>query len=103
MRYSTIRRDSALLDGYGQQRQAVAAVDAAFAELKASGVLMLVKKNEIRSARGRIEDVVYTLSASMEFVGEMKTANKRHKNAIDVSQQAVDKPVDKSATDPDFR
>jgi hypothetical protein len=91
MRYSTIRRDSALLDGYGQLRQAVAAVDAAFEELKAGGVLMLVKKNDIRRARGKLEDVAYTLTASIDFVGQMKAANKRHTLAVEASLAPVDK------------
>ena len=44
MRYSTIRRDSALLGGYKQERHAVVAIDAAFDELKASDVLMTIAK-----------------------------------------------------------
>ena len=37
-RYSTIKRDSALLEGYRVGRQAIAKVDEAWAELKAGGV-----------------------------------------------------------------
>ena len=78
IRYSTIKRDSALLDNYKQQRQAVVMLDAAFEELRGGGVLMLVKKRLVRGARAKLEDVVYTLSASREFVAQMKAANKRH-------------------------
>ena len=44
MRFSTIKRDSALLEGYKLQRQAVAALDDALDELKASGVLSATQK-----------------------------------------------------------
>jgi hypothetical protein len=77
MRFSTIKRDSALLEGYQQQRQAVAALDSAFAELKASGVLMAITKAEVRGHRAKLEDVVYTLTASRGFITQTKAANKR--------------------------
>ena len=77
MRFSTIKRDSALLEGYQKQRQAIASLDSAFAELKASGVLMTVTKNEIRGRHARLEDVVYTLTASRDFITQTKAANKR--------------------------
>jgi hypothetical protein len=77
MRFSTIKRDSALLEGYQKQRQAIAALDSAFAELKASGVLMTVTKNEIRGPHAKLEDVVYTLTASRDFITQTKAANKR--------------------------
>jgi hypothetical protein len=83
LRYSTVKRDSALLDGYKQQRQAVVALDAAFEELKAGGVLMVVKKSEIRSARAKLEDVIYTLTASRDFAAEMKAANKRQSLTVE--------------------
>lgn len=76
-RFSTIKRDSALLEGYQQQRQAIAALDSAFAELKASGVLMVVTKAEVRGPRAKLEDVVYTLTASRDFITQTKAANKR--------------------------
>jgi len=89
MRYSTIKRDSALLGGYKQERQAIAALDAAWKELKASDVLMNVSKSEVRGSRGKLEDVVYTLTASLNFVAEMKAANKRQSATIETAQ-AVD-------------
>ena len=77
MRFSTIKRDSALLEGYQQQRQAIAALDSAFAELQASGVLLAITKTEVRGLRGKLEDVVYTLTASRGFITQTKAANKR--------------------------
>ena len=91
MKYSTIKRDSGLLTGYSRERKAIEAVDAALAELQAGGVLMFVKKNDVRGPRAKLEDVVYTLTASIEFVAEAKAANKRHQLASDV-RGAVDKP-----------
>jgi len=67
MRYSTIKRDSALLDGYGLQRKAITALDAALDELKTVGVLMKIEKNPILGTRKKIEDVVYTLFPSSDF------------------------------------
>ncbi len=43
---------------------------------------MKVTKNEIRGSRGKLEDVVYTLTASMTFIAETKAANKRENLAI---------------------
>jgi hypothetical protein len=90
MRYSTIKRDSGLLTGYSRERKAIEAVDAALGELQAGGVLMFVKKNDVRGLRGKLEDVVYTLTASMAFVAETKIANKRHMIATE-AREAVDK------------
>jgi len=90
MRYSTIKRDSALLEGYKQERQAVVALDAAWDELKASGVLMKVAKNQIRGGRGKLEDVVYTFMASLNFVSEVKAANKRQSVTVASAAASVD-------------
>jgi hypothetical protein len=92
MRFSTIRRDSALLDGYKLQRQAVAALDAAFNELRVRGTLLALRKNEERGTRERLEDVVYTITASRNFVREMKAANKRQA----MTRGAVSEPVENS-------
>lgn len=76
--YSTIKRDSCLLDGYARERAAIAELDAALDELKTSGVLMQVAKSEVRGIRGKLEDVIYTLAASIDFIKQMKAANKRN-------------------------
>jgi hypothetical protein len=77
MRYSTIKRDSALLSGYNLERKAIAALDAAWNELKTSGVLIKVEKSEVLGSRRKLLDVAYTLTPSLDFVKEMKAANKR--------------------------
>lgn len=89
IRYSTIKRDSALLEGYKQERQAIVKLNAAWEELKAGGVLAKITKTEIRGSRGKLEDVAYILTASPDFVAEMKAANKR--------QGTTGAPVDNSA------
>lgn len=77
MRFSTIKRDSALLNGYTDSRKAFAAVDDAFRELKDRNVLMFYTKEDIRGARNKLLDAVYTLTPSIDFISEMKAANKR--------------------------
>ena len=80
-RYSTIKRDSALLDGYGRGRKAIEALDAALEELITAKVLSKFDKKPILGLRSKVEDVVYTLFASPDFSHDMKAANKRKKNA----------------------
>jgi hypothetical protein len=99
MRYSTIKRDSALLEGYKQERQAVVALDEAWDELKSSGVLMMIGKSEVRGQRGKLLDVIYTLTASREFVSEMKAANKRETLIHD----AAPPPTENLSTPPKTR
>jgi hypothetical protein len=82
MMFSTIKRDSALLTGYKETRQAVVAVVEAFEELTKAGLLMKVEKgHEVRGARNKLEDVEFVLTPSHTFVREVKAANKRHKDA----------------------
>lgn len=77
MLYSTIKRDSGLLDNYARARAAIEMLDEAFDELQREGVLMSVKKDARTGVRGKIEDVTYTLAASIKFSSEQKAANKR--------------------------
>jgi hypothetical protein len=77
MRYSTIKRDSALLNGYARERAAIAALDAAWDELKELGALSTVKKAEQRGSRSKLEEVIYTIHPSIQFAGEQKAANRR--------------------------
>ncbi len=90
MRYSTIKRDSALLEGYRLERQKIQALDTAFAELKANGVLSKVEKNTTLGTRNKIDEVVYTLFPSYGFISEMKAANKRKILAEDTKKSPTD-------------
>ena len=81
MRYSTIRRDSALLVGYGRERDAIAAVVAAMKELQELGALEDVVRNDVRGPRKRLLDIAFTLTPTREFVKEQKAANRRAADA----------------------
>lgn len=82
MMFSTIQRDSALLLGYKETRQAVVAVVESFEELKKSGLLMDCQKGqEVRGARNKLIDVEFILTPSHAFVREVKAANKRRQLA----------------------
>ena len=91
MRFSTIHRDSALLNGYAEDslRLAVIAVDEAFAELTPKVLMFAPEKKVLRGARNKIQDVVYTLSPSLEFVHAMKASNKR----INLAEKRVGAPL----------
>lgn len=95
MRFSTIRRDSALLNNFaeGSMRLAVKAVDDAFAELTPK-VLMFSEKKVSRGDRNKIEDVLYTLTPSLEFVHAMKASNKR----LQLAEGRTGKPLTIEAT-----
>ena len=95
MRLSTIVRDSKLLDGYARLRDAMAAIDAAFEELRLCQPPLLMTqpvKNTLLGERGKILDVIYTLRPSREFVAEVKAASKRH--ALAAEAKAAAKPGD---------
>lgn len=81
MKYSTIKRDSGLLDGYKLERQAVAALDDAWEDLKSLNVLASFSKEEQRGARAKLEDVSYTLHPTHLFAKEQRAANKRQLDA----------------------
>jgi hypothetical protein len=100
IRFSTIYRDSAMLNGYNACRMAIAAVDDSFAELKAQKVLMLFTKEEIRGGRNKLIDAVYTLTASVEFIASIKAANKKFKDANEATKPAsVTDPIEVATTE----
>lgn len=89
MRYSTIKRDSALLNNYARERKAVEALENALSELVKSRVLMKFDKTPVLGTRGKVADVIYTLFASREFTQDMKTANKRQQLAQEEQSQTL--------------
>lgn len=80
MRYSTIERDSGMLN-FALPRQAIAALDEAFSEIQSTGILINFEKKICRGIRGKIIDVEYILQPSIKFVREQKAANKRNLNS----------------------
>ena len=83
---STIKRDSGLLDGYKRNRDGVDALEAAFAELTERGVLMSYKREDVPGPRGKLLDVIFDLYPNIEFVREVKAANKRKTDAERTAQ-----------------
>jgi hypothetical protein len=77
MRYSTIKRDSALLNGYSRERDAVETVTAAFSELQQRDILASYERKDITGPRKKILDSVFTIWPSFDFIREAKAANKR--------------------------
>jgi hypothetical protein len=82
MFYATVKRDSALIN-YKRERDGIDALDKAFDELREQSVLIRVEKQEILGLRGKIEDVKYTLHPTMEFIREVKAANRRLGMTVD--------------------
>ena len=92
IRFSTISRDSGLLDGFNRSRKAMEYVRNSLVELVGKGILdpKLVRVGEkeelipfdeskILGQGGKIEDVVYTVYPSAKFSSESKKANANSK------------------------
>lgn len=77
--YSTIKRDSAMLENYSRERKAHEACDLAMKELVKNRVLVRFIPVVKTGLRGKVLDVVYTLTPSPDFVSEVKAANSRKK------------------------
>jgi hypothetical protein len=77
IRYSTIKRDSGLLDSYSRERKAIETLDDCIKELEASRVLSKSEKVPVTGPRGKVLDVVYTFYPSPDFIKDMKASNKR--------------------------
>ena len=77
MRYSTIKRDSSLLEGYSRERKAIEKLDAAFAELRKEGVVESYTRKDETGLRKKLLDVVFTVRASGDFIRETRAANRR--------------------------
>ena len=75
MRYSTIKRDSAMLSGYKVERQAIAACDTSMEELNTKKIAHEIKREVITGVRNKIIDVVYTITPTLDFIAEVKAAN----------------------------
>jgi len=79
MRYTTVKRDSALLNR-GRERDNIRDVEDALRQLACAGILRDIQKETLTAARGRIVEVIYRLYPTAEFVREVKAANKRTKD-----------------------
>jgi hypothetical protein len=87
IKYSTIKRDSGLLEGYARERAALAAVNEAFEGLKTlteeqgGAVIGQLEIAEERGERGKLIDVAYMISPTKAFIAEQVRANGRLKKA----------------------
>jgi len=77
MRFSTVKRDSGLLDGYARDRAAIEALEEAFAALEERGVIATCARKDETGPRRKLLDVTFTVRPSPSFIRETKAANKR--------------------------
>lgn len=77
---TTIIRDSGMTP-YKQHRDSIRKVREAIAELKTHGIVLTYTAEDIKDSRGRLEDVKFVLTPSVEFCDEMKKAN-WHQNQL---------------------
>jgi hypothetical protein len=76
-RYSTIKRDSGLLNSYSRDRDAVEALKSAFDELQHRAVIHGYARKDVTGPRKKLLDVVFTIRPSFDFIRETKAANRR--------------------------
>lgn len=76
MAFSSVRRDSGLVDSLSQ-RLAVRKLDEALNELRECQVIASYDKVIAQGARRSIVDVTYTLTPSPSFIAQVKAANAR--------------------------
>jgi hypothetical protein len=102
MLYSTIKRDSGLLEHYARNRDAIDALEKAFTELKTNknskgtngeesgngysrvgeGVVLAdFKRKDITGPRNKLLDVSFTMIPSLEFIRDTKAGSKRLSDA----------------------
>lgn len=76
--YTTIKRDSSMLNNYARDRKAIEACDISMQELKENGVIRNFERKTVTGARAKILDIVYRVLPSDKFVSEVMAANKRN-------------------------
>lgn len=77
MRYSTVKRDSGLLNSYSRERAAIDALEASFKDLQAQSLVSSYERKNLTGPRKKLLDVVFKIWPSIEFIKEAKAANKR--------------------------
>jgi hypothetical protein len=87
MRYSTVKRDSGLLENYTRSRAAIGALHQAFTELQEHRVLLGFTRDNITGVRGKLLDAVFTLTASIDFIHDTKASSRRLTLASSNSKQ----------------
>ena len=77
MHYSTIKRDSGLLENYARSRAAIDTLHKAFTELKDNKVLLSLSRENVLGPRGKLLDAIFTLTPSLDFIRDTKAGSKR--------------------------
>lgn len=75
--YSTIKRDSAMLEFIARERQAIQSVDYSMNELKEQKILSKILREPVKGNKNKIIDVIYHLYPTAQFIAEVKAANAR--------------------------
>jgi len=76
-RYSTVKRDSGLLNGYSRERDAIEALQMALNDLKDCNILSACDRADITGPRKKLLDAVFKIWPSFDFIRDAKAANKR--------------------------
>ena len=76
IRLSSVKRDSGLLNNT-RVSQDMKYLERTFEELSQKSIIYGFEKEVRRGRQNQIDDVLYTLRPSMNFISEMKKANKR--------------------------
>jgi hypothetical protein len=84
IRYSTIKRDSAMLNGFSIEGNAFAACKIAIKELEVQKIVNSVVYEMIYDPtnKNKIQDIVYILTPTDEFIREVAAANTRKSDAL---------------------
>jgi hypothetical protein len=81
MRYSTVKRDSGLLNNYARERDAIDALHKALTELQEHEVLISFTRQNIVGPRSKLLDAIFKLIPTPKFSQDMKASNRRLANA----------------------
>jgi hypothetical protein len=81
MRYSTIKRDSGLLNNHKRERFAIDVLEEAFKSLVTVGVIRKFDRINETGPRKKLMDVVFRLYPHVDFMHDTKAANKRQRLA----------------------
>lgn len=86
--FNTIKRDSGLLKAKQERNNYISVIEA-LDELKFKGILSDWRKKEIIGPRGKYLDIIYYLTPSMEFIKEVKAANRRVSDSKEILNKAT--------------
>jgi hypothetical protein len=86
IKMSTVIRDSAMVNAT-RLRDKMRYIDESLDELVEKGILHKYEKEVTDGARGKIEDALYTLHPCIDFIQQVKKANKRKSHLVDTGQR----------------